>query len=154
MKSVIKTLALVLGLFAVSCSGVQNKEIVNRDFFGDKWNRFDYIKADLDIVDVSSTYQLVMDVVLTDEYPDEFFSFNLTIFYPDEGGYRSNNYRYRVKDTKGEWTTEETDGLRSFEFPVNSRIEFNAKGKHEFMIENKYPKYDLEGIRNLRLYLK
>jgi len=153
MKSGIKMLVLVLGLLAVSCSGVQNKEIVNRDFYGNKWNRFDYIKATLDVVDVS-TYQLVASVALADEYPDEFVSFNLTIFYPDEGGYRSNNYRYRVKNTSGEWMAEKTDGVYKFEFPINNKLEFNSKGSYEFMIENKYPKYDLEGICNLRVYLK
>lgn len=140
--------------FLTSCSGPQNKEIVERNFYNNTWNRFDYINSEFEVKNISDVYQLVMDVKLTDEYPDEYVQFNLSVFYPNDGGYRSNNFRYRVKDVNGKWNTEQVDGFYNFEFTINSKLEFGDKGVYKFMIENKYPKFDLYGINQLHLYVR
>ena len=154
MKSHLLIIGVFAGLMLTACSGRQDKEIVSRNFYNNTWNRFDYINSTLSVININDVYQLLMDVKLTDDYPDEYVQFNLSIFYPNDGGYRSNNFRYRVKDVNGKWLNDKVDGFYNFEFSINSKLEFSDKGDYKFMIENKYPKFDLMGINSLRLHIK
>lgn len=100
-----------------------------------------------------------MEIVVDDIYPNPyeahqtecFLPFNLTIKNPDDNGKRSKDYRFMLKDKDGNWKAEEKNGLYTFKLPVIEEMTFSEKGTYNFVIENKYSKDPLYGIKSMTL---
>ena len=101
---------------------------------------------------------VVMEVVLSEVYPNIYpyhdnngvFSINMTVSTPD-GGRRSRDYNFNVKDKDGNWRSEKKDGYYRFELPLNNEMSFNEIGDYHFVIENKYPKDPLYGVKSVEI---
>ena len=150
---------IVFALNHVSCSEKQGSSVISREFQGEIWGRFDYLEADYNVVKAPMTADVVMDIEVTDVYPNIYpyhekdgglFVIVLCIDGPD-GSRRAREYKFRLKDEEGNFKSEKVDGYYHFELPLINEMSFNEKGDYHFMIENKYTKDPLYGIKSLNI---
>lgn len=151
-------IALIITMLVLnSCSKKQENLVLSRDFEGEIWGRFDYLEANFDVVKAPMTADLVMEIYVTDVYPniypyehDGSFVIAMTITSPD-GGTRSRDYKFRLKNANGDFKSEKVDGCYKFELPLINGMSFNEKGGYAFKVENKYNKEPLYGIKRLSI---
>lgn len=150
---------VLCALSLASCSKKQDGAVLSRDFEGEKWGRFDYLEASYNVVKAPMTADLVMNIELSDVFPniypyhdddDGLFVITMTVNSPD-GGRRSREFKFRLKDNDGNFKSEKVDGYYHFELPLISEMSFNVNGDYRFKIENKYSKDPLCGIKSLNI---
>lgn len=149
-------------LVMTSCFKKQDKVIITRDFQSEQWGRFDFLEADFEVLKAPMTSDVVMDIVVSDVYPniypyhekdDTYFTIVLSVKAPD-GSRRSKDYKFRLKDAGGNFKSEKIDGYYNFELPLINDMSFSEVGIYHFKIENKYPKDPLFGIKSLTVSCK
>lgn len=149
--------ATLIGLS--SCSSKHNDIVINKDFSNEVWSRFDYLYGDFNVKKSPAEYDVVMEVAVSDIFPNIYenhqdnstLSVNLTIVNPDNGGTRSRNYNFNLKDKDGNWKAEKTDGYYIFKLPMIGEMTFTEEGTYQFQLENKYSKDPLYGIKSLTI---
>ena len=155
----ISILLIIIGLALVACSKKQDSVVLSRDFDEEIWGRFDYLEADYNVVKAPMTADLVMDIMVSDVYPNIYpyydeetgiFVFALSIKAPDGSG-RSREFKFKLKDANGNFKSEKVDDYYHFELPLLSEMSFSENGIYHFKIENKYPKEPLYGIKSLTI---
>lgn len=150
---------IITALSMVSCAKKQESVVIAKNFEGEVWGRFDYLEADFNVEKAPMTADLVMDIDISDVFPniypyhgadDGLFVIALSINAPD-GGRRSREYKFRLKDNYGNFKSEKIDGYHHFELPLINEMSFSENGEYKFKIENKYPKDPLYGIKCLNI---
>lgn len=151
---------LIIIVFGVmSCGKKQESTVISRNFEGEIWGRFDYLEADFNVVKAPMTADLVMNIDISEIYPniyphydadDGLFVITMTIYAPD-GGQRSREYKFRLKDSDGNFKSEKIDGYYHYELPLISEMSFTENGIYKFKVENKYPREPLYGIKSLNI---
>jgi len=142
---------VVLSLFFTGCNRQENNpELIQRSFFNTTWERFDYLRNDVEIKE-ETTFDLSTRVSFTDDYPYDYFSMVFTVFTKEGDPYRSKGYKFSLKDAKGHWNSEMTDGCYTFDFPVNKQFTIADPGTYRFQIEYRMPITPLVGIKELTL---
>lgn len=150
---------IMIALGLISCTGKQSADVISREFEGEFWHRFDYLTASYNVVKAPMTADLVLEIEVSDVYPDIYpyheddkgvFKIEMTIKYPD-GGRRSREYMYRLKDSEGNFKSEKVDGYYRYSLPLINEITFNESGEYVFKVENKYSKDPLYGIKSLKI---
>ena len=148
---------IVLG--SVSCSKKQSGDVLSREFEGEIWHRFDYLTATYDVVKAPMTADLVLEIEVSDVYPniypyhdddDGVFTIAMTISYPD-GGRRAREYMFRLKDSDGNFKSENVDGYYKYTLPLINEMSFGESGEYVFTVENKYSKDPMYGIKCLKI---
>lgn len=145
-------------LVAVSCDKKQDSTVLERDFQGEIWHRFDFIEAKYNVVKAPMTADLVIELTVSDVYPNIYpthgdeglFSITMSISGPD-GSERVRDYKVKLKDSEGNFKSQKTDGYFCYELPMISGMSFSEAGEYEFKIENKYSKEPLYGIKRLKI---
>lgn len=159
-----KGLYILIGLImimlgAVSCSEKQSGDVLSCDFDGEIWPRFDYLTSSYNVVKAPMTADLVLDVVVSDVFPNVYpyhddddgsLKMAMTITTP-EGGRRSMEYLFRLKDKDGNFKSEKLDGYYHYTLPLINEMSFSESGEYVFKIENKYSKDPLYGIKSLKI---
>lgn len=129
-----------------------NAELLHRDFYGNLWERFDYVKEKVTIKE-NTTFDLNLHLSFTDDYPYDNISLVFTVFDEDGTPYRSKGYKFTVKDKEGNWkTTVKDDGSYTFELPINKSLQISEPGVYCFQMEYRMPKTPIIGIKSLTLY--
>lgn len=150
---------LIIALGFASCSERQSAEVLSREFEGEVWSRFDYLTASYNVVKAPMTADLVLEIVVSDVYPNIYphgnadegvFSISMSINAPD-GSRRSRDYRYRLKDSQGNFKAEKVDGYYHYSLPLINEMSFGEAGEYVFKIENKYPIDPLCGFKSLSI---
>lgn len=145
-------IAVALCLSFIGCRHQQNDGILlHREFYQAVWERFDYVKSPVTI-DEPTTFDLNLRLSFTDDYPYENISLVFTVFSADNTPYRSKGYKFRVKDSDGNWNSELVDGNYTFELPINKALQLTEAGTYQFQIEQKMPVTPLVGVKELTLY--
>lgn len=159
MVRCVKSLSILLFMILMmSCSKKQDDIIISTKFQGETWGRFDYLTAFYEVRKAPMTADVILEVVVNDDYPSKYpnhqddgsFKINMTIKTP-EGGSRSRDYSFNLKDKDGNWKSEKINGCYTFNLPLISKMTFGEKGDYQFKIENKYPKDPLCGIISLKI---
>lgn len=159
IKNVLFISLIFTALCFNSCSKKQDSVVLSRVFQGENWGRFDYLEADYHVVNAPMTADLVMNIEVSDIYPntyqnyddnDRFFIIVLSINAPD-GGKRTREYKFRLKDSEGNFKSEKIDGYYHFELPLINEMSFTENGDYHFKVENKYTKEPLCGIKSLNI---
>lgn len=150
-----KTNIIILTLFScfvmLSCHRSAKDDIViQRSFFGDTWERFDYVRNDVEIK-TETTYDLSLRISFTEDYPYDYIDLIFTVFTENGERYRSKEYKPKLKDAEGHWSSELEDGTYTFELPINKQLSISDPGIYHFQIEQKMPKTPLVGVRELTL---
>ncbi len=151
-------IAFVFLLLLSSCVKRQDSSIIVKEFQNEEWSRFEFLEGSMEVKNVPVTYDVVMEVVVSEQYPSTYelhqkdgsFLFNLTVRDSD-GIYRTNDYRFKLKDKDGFWNAEKKDGYYTFHLPVINEITLSDSDTYKFIIENKYPKDPVQGIKSLTL---
>lgn len=150
-----KRTAFIIGLFCllgiVSChSDKKDSPLMTRDFLPSGWERFDFIKNELEI-GKPTTFNLIMEATFDNSYPFDYISVVFSVFDEEENPLRSKSYKFSLKDNDGQWQSESKDGLYKFTFPINSEMSFNDPGKYILQLENRMPITPLVGIRHISM---
>lgn len=154
----LSNIAIVFLVLLSSCIKKQNYDIIVKEFQNEEWSRFEFLEGSIEIKKVPVTFDVVMEVVVSEQYPsfyelhqkDGLFMFNLTVRDSD-GIYRTNDYRFRLKDKDGYWNADKKDGYYTFHLPVMNEITLSESDIYKFTIENKYSKDPLQGIKSISL---
>lgn len=142
---------LLLGLFLTGCNQQEkNSALIQRSFFNTTWERFDYLRNDVEIKE-ETTFDLSMRVSFTEDYPYDYFSMVFTVFTNEGNPYRSKGYKFSLKDKEGHWNSELKDGCYTFDFPINKQFLITDPGIYRFQIEYRMPITPLVGIKELTL---
>ena len=128
----------------------KNKELLQRSFYNTVWERFDYVRNDIEF-DAASTLDLTAQVSFTDDYPYEDFSMVFTVFTADEEPYRSKAYTFKLKDEDGNWKSELKDGAYTFDFPINKGLQIVDPGVYRFQLEYRMPITPIVGVKEIKL---
>lgn len=150
---------IIITLGVVSCKEEQGADVLSREFDGEIWHRFDYLTASYKVVKAPMTADLVLEVEVSDVYPDNYpyhsdddecLTIDMTISYPS-GSRRSREYFYRLKDKDGNFKSEKVDGYYHYTLRLINEMSFDERGEYVFKIENKYSKEPLCGIKSLKI---
>ena len=143
-------LLIFTALAFVSCHKKQNGDIISYEFKAEQWGRFDYLESDFNVVKAPMMADLVMDIEVSDMYPDNDFVIVLSINAPD-GGRRAREFKFKLKDADGNFKSQKLNGYYHFSLPLINEMSFSEVGNYHFKIENKYPKEPLCGIKSLNV---
>lgn len=133
------------------CKQQENsKTLLQRSFYNNTWERFDYLDKDIEITEATS-FDLSMKISFTEDYPYDYFDFVFVVFTKDGERYRGKEYMPKLKDEEGHWSSEFIDGCYSFNLPINKELEISDPGTYRFHIEQKMPKTPLVGVKELTL---
>lgn len=137
-------------LFFLSCSSKPSFSD-GKVFEDSSWNRFDILEYEFPIENISHNYDIMLKITVNNEYIYDYLRTNITLFYPD-GGMRSRDYEFKLKDQELKWIGDEINRKITFELPINKGLSFSQKGNYRIRIENKIPKFSLAGIE--MIYVK
>lgn len=124
--------------------------MLHRDFFETVWERFDFVKDNIEIT-AETSYDLSLKIVFTDDYPYNDISMVFTVFTGNGEPYRSKGYKFNLKDEEGKWNVERMNGCYTFILPINKDFRIVDAGTYTFQIENRMPITPLVGVKELTL---
>jgi hypothetical protein len=75
-----------------------------------------------------------------------------TVFTSDNTPYRSKGYKFRLKDSQGNWNSELVNGCYTFELPINKALQLTESGTYRFQIEQTMPVTPIVGVKELTLF--
>ena len=148
-KLVVFLMLCCLGL-AGCRQGSDNAELLHRSFYDCRWERFDAVKGEVEVKEMT-TFDLSMKISFTEDYPYDRFSMVFTVFTQDDEPYRCKGYKFNLKDTDGQWQSELKDGCYTFDLPINKSLTIVEPGAYRFQIENQMPITPLVGVKELTL---
>ena len=145
-------IAIMICAFLCGCSHQEkNTELIHRDFYETLWERFDYVRNDIEIKE-STTYDLALRISFTEKYTYNDISLVFTIYDANGTPYRSKGYKFDLKDADGNWKSELKDGCYTFELPINKSLQITDPGTYRFQIEYRMPITPILGVKSLMLY--
>ena len=145
-------IAVMICAFLCSCNHQENtSDLIQRDFYETLWERFDYVKNDIEIKE-ATTYNLALRISFTEKYTYNDISLVFTIFDANGTPYRSKGYKFELKDADGNWKSELKDGCYTFDLPINKSLQITDPGTYRFQIEYKMPITPILGVKSLTLY--
>ncbi len=124
--------------------------MLHRDFFKTVWERFDFVKDNIEIT-AETSYDLSLKIVFTDDYPYNDISMVFTVFTGNGEPYRSKGYKFNLKDEEGKWNVERMNECYTFILPINKDFRIVDAGTYTFQIENRMPITPLVGVKELTL---
>lgn len=124
--------------------------MLHRDFFETVWERFDFVKDNIEIT-AETNYDLSLKIVFTDDYPYNDISMVFTVFTGNGEPYRSKGYKFNLKDEEGKWNVERMKDCYTFILPINKDFRIVDAGTYTFQIENRMPITPLVGVKELTL---
>ncbi len=149
MKRILWLGCLVLCLFGCARQE-KNTALLHRTFYETLWERFDYVKDNIEVKSETS-YDLSMKIAFTDDNPYNNFSMVFTVFSSDGTPYRSKAYKFLVKDDEGQWNVESVDGCHTYVLPINKDFRIVDPGTYTFQIENRMPITPVVGVKEVTL---
>jgi gliding motility-associated lipoprotein GldH len=141
----------MLPILLASCEK-KSQFFAGKTFENSTWNRFDILEYDFDIENTAKNYDFILETTINEQFPIEILPLNITIYYPN-GGKRSRDYDFRLKDAEKNWKGIVDGNKIKFEIPINRGMSLNQKGIYQIRIENKYTKYNLSGIENMYFFV-
>ena len=144
-------IAFILALVFIGCNSKEtNQLIIQRDFYQNVWERFDYVQNTVTI-DKETSFDLSLDISFTDDYPFNDFSMVFTVFDSYGNPYRSKAYKFNLKDDENHWKSQMKDGCYSFNLPINKALQITDAGTYRFQIEYRMPITPIVGVKQLTL---
>ena len=137
-------LLAVIGLFAGACNNNKTVSRVHK-FKNGVWERFEFLSFELPVNDTKTTYDIIIDLRFTAEFPAESLYVNVVMTTPS-GEERIKDYNMTLKDGDGDFLGKKTDGIYQLSVPIRRGIRFSETGVCKFEIENLMPKYVTSGI--------
>ena len=149
MRKTVLIWCCILCFFGCS-QQADNTVLLHRDFFETVWERFDFVKDNIEIT-AETSYDLSLKIVFTDDYPYNDISMVFTVFTGNGEPYRSKEYKFNLKDEEGKWNVERMNDCYTFILPINKDFRIVDAGTYTFQIENRMPITPLVGVKELTL---
>lgn len=149
-KLTLLLMAITLTVGLSCCTGKKNKVLLHRDFPTLSWERFDFVKDDIEVTK-PTPYDLVMDVCFDPSYTYNYFSVVFTVFDSYGNPFRTKDYKFFLKEKDGSWKSTLVDGYYHFTFPINSALTINEPGIYNFQLENRMPITPLYGVKEVSI---
>lgn len=148
---------LLISCLTLCNCGHSNKEKIilesKRTFTEAKWNRFKQFINEVEITDTSANYAIILEAVVTPDIVTDNIPIVFSIYSPDGGESHTRSTIYLNPQTEFN-NAEIPAGDRVIQHKVYASRSFYASGKYKFKYYQKYPKYDLEGIKSITLRIK
>ena len=146
------TYIFLLIVISVSCTPgkVYEKHIDTR---GLVWNRFDVKTFDVEIRDISATYDFIIAIRHITDIPYRNLDVYFT-FYTPSGEMRTNSLRIPIKDSSGELLGNGLGNLWDLNFPAWEGFQFTEPGICKFEVSSAMSKMDLVGIMQVGLIVR
>jgi len=116
-----------------------------RAFVNQTWNRFDILEFDAGLAKNDHPTDILVVFEHTIDYPNDYIDLNFTLYLP-EGGMRTRDYMFELKDTLGVWLGRNNDGVYRVELPVIQGMKIPEDGTYKIRIENKLTKFNTAGV--------
>ena len=151
-KSILILLSVTLLLLTSSCS---NQKVFEEHYkFEDfSWNRFDFVKFEVNIEDTEIEYDMYLNFRHLPEYPYPNFNFNFTIYTPSDE-MRTSDFEIDLFDKQGERISECLGDYCDLKIPVRKGFRFSEPGIAKFEIENKMTKLETPGVMEVGLIIE
>lgn len=131
-------------------SNQNSTELIQRSFYNNTWERFDYLDKEVEITE-ATTFNLSMQISFTEDYPYDYIDLVFVVFTKEGERYRAKEYKPKLKDPDGNWNSKLTDGCYTFNLPINKDLLISDPGTYRFHIEQKMPVTPLVGVKELTL---
>lgn len=139
-----------------NCGSSHREKVIlesKRTFTEAKWNRFKEFINEVEIKDTTANYAIILEAVVTPDIVTDNIPIVFSIYSPDGGESHTLSTIYLNNQT--EFNNEDAPASdRVILHNVYASKTFNASGKYRFKYYQKYPKYDLEGIKSITLRIK
>ncbi|SDQ01568.1 gliding motility-associated lipoprotein GldH [Mucilaginibacter sp. OK268] len=138
MKRALKTICTITGVLLImllgSCSNSNWVMDNNTAITDHNWSYVNRIRFDCKIDDDAATYNLYLNLRVTDNYK---YSNLFVLIYETSPDKKVSVTRYEVKlaGKDGEWFGKGSGNLYSYQVPFKTNIKFPAKGNYRFEIE-------------------
>lgn len=116
-----------------------------RTFANHTWNRFDILELNAGLEKNDHLTDILVVFEHTIDYPNDYIDLNFTMYLP-EGGMRTRDYMFELKDSEGVWLGKQMDGLFRVELPVIQGMTIAEDGNYKIRIENKLTKFNTPGV--------
>ena len=154
MPMKMKKITLVLLVLCCSLLGCgrqeKDRELINRSFYNTVWERFDYLKKEVEITS-PTTFDLSMQISFTEDYPYDYIDLVFAVFTEEGERYRGKEYVTKLKDEDGQWSAQLVDGCYTFNVPLNKSLQISDPGTYCFQLEQKMPITPIVGVKELVL---
>jgi len=136
-------------------SGCQEDNSVSqiRNFTDSTWQRFDYLNFDFQIEEIDDSYDIMVLLRTTEDFPSQALIINLVMYLPS-GEERIREYKLEVKDKEGEMLGEKKAGYYERFISIRKQMKINETGVLKFEIENLMTKYLTPGIVEFGIVLE
>ncbi|MCF8405754.1 MAG: gliding motility lipoprotein GldH [Bacteroidales bacterium] len=148
----IKFIVLVL-VFIIGCNTESTVYKEYQKFESLSWNRFNILKFEVPVEDISSTYDIYLALRHIPEFPNKTILINYTLNMPS-GDMRTNDKELELIDRDGNRLSECLGDLCDIEFQLRKGIRFSEQGSLVVEIENKYTKVEMPGIMEVGIIMR
>ncbi len=131
----------------------KNSQSEIQKFTNSVWNRFDIPEFSIQVDNANQPYDIFVLFSHSDKYPNTYIDMNISFIMPD-GGVRSRDYLFDLKDKEGNWLSARKDGQFEIELPVIRGMMFSETGIYRLRIENKLTKFNTPEIFYVGYVLK
>lgn len=145
---------ILLFFVTVFMLGCGTNEIYRHDktFENSNWNRFDFIELEVPIEKTEDLYDLSIDFIHSEAYAPDNIALNFTLYFSN-GGMRSRDYEFKLKDKNQNWTGTELNGNYKHHLPILTKFKIPEAGVQRIRIENKMTKFDNPGVVGLNVFV-
>jgi gliding motility-associated lipoprotein GldH len=145
-------LVLSIGFLLVSCANNKVFEQYHK-FEKFSWNRFDFVKFEVNIEDMETDYDIYLSFRHLPEYPYHNIDFNFTIYTPSDE-MRTSDFEIDIFDKQGERLSECLGDYCDLKIPVRKGFRFSEPGLAKFEIENRMTKLETPGVIEVGLIIE
>jgi gliding motility-associated lipoprotein GldH len=150
----INVILLLIGItFLLSCSGEKTIFEKYHQFPNLSWNRFEFVKFEVPVEDVSVAYDIFLTLRHIPEMQFRELEFNITIYLSEEE-MRTADYTFKLFDFDGKRLSNCLGDLCDITMPLRQGFYFSEPGTVTFEIENKFTKMELPGMIKVGLIVK
>ena len=120
---------------------------------GDGWDYGDAKSFEVTIADLSSAYNMFINVRHTDQYPYNNIWIRVTTIYPDSTR-KENRMNVQLTGPDGKWNGNCADGICYHSVPVQQGFKFDKQGKYTFILEQDMRINPLPYVMNVGLKIE
>ena len=155
LGSIMKKYFVFAVLLIFTLAGCQQDNSVSqiRNFTDSTWQRFDFLNFDFQIEETDETYDIMVLLRTTEDFPSQSLIINLVMNLPS-GEERIREYKLEVKDDDGEMLGEKKAGYYERFISIRKEMKFSEPGLLKFEIENLMSKYYTPGVAEIGIVLE
>lgn len=144
---------LLVSVLLCGCGGSHKEKTIlehKHVFPEQKWNRFQEFKHTVDIKNTEIMYGIELEVVCTPDIQTNNIPIVFSIYSP-EGGEAHTLSTIYLNDRSSFSGDEATEGDRVILHTIYAARNFNEEGTYTLKFYQKVPKYDLIGVKSVKI---